>query len=148
MPKAIPKTPRKLYRRSTAAALLDTSINTLKRLEAEGRLTPVRLGRRDVVAERVGVDHRATLITQDHVTALDAGLLGRATRHDVADQRAFGFAQPKTGRQIVGDALNRDAQPAAMHPAVGDQLIHDVLRHVRRHREPDTDVAARRREDL
>ncbi|MFZ1885542.1 MAG: hypothetical protein WAU53_18580 [Rhodoplanes sp.] len=39
---------RRLYRRATAAAVLDTSINMMKRLEKEGKLTPVRLGSRDV----------------------------------------------------------------------------------------------------
>ena len=39
---------RRLYRRATAAAVLDTSINMLKRLEADGKLTVIRLGGRDV----------------------------------------------------------------------------------------------------
>jgi predicted site-specific integrase-resolvase len=39
---------RRLYRRATAAEILDTSITMMKRLEREGRLTPVRLGGRDV----------------------------------------------------------------------------------------------------
>ncbi|MGA8155953.1 MAG: hypothetical protein WB822_07015 [Rhodoplanes sp.] len=39
---------RRLYRRATATAVLDTSINMMKRLEKEGKLTPVRLGSRDV----------------------------------------------------------------------------------------------------
>jgi predicted site-specific integrase-resolvase len=42
------KIERKLYRRATAAALLDTSVTMMKRLEREGRLTAVRLGGRDV----------------------------------------------------------------------------------------------------
>jgi hypothetical protein len=37
-----------LYRRATAAEMLDTSISGLKRLEREGRLTPKRIGKRDV----------------------------------------------------------------------------------------------------
>jgi hypothetical protein len=32
-----------LYRRATAAEMLDTSISGLKRLEREGRLTPKRI---------------------------------------------------------------------------------------------------------
>jgi hypothetical protein len=43
-----PKVARKLYRRATAAAMLDSSVTMMKRLEGEGRLTPVRLGSRDV----------------------------------------------------------------------------------------------------
>jgi hypothetical protein len=38
---------RRLYRRATAAMVLDTSISMLKKLEREGRLTPVRIGARD-----------------------------------------------------------------------------------------------------
>jgi hypothetical protein len=47
--------PRRLYRRATAAALLDTSVNMMKKLEREGRLKPIRLGARDVfyAAEQV-----------------------------------------------------------------------------------------------
>jgi hypothetical protein len=42
------KAARKLYRRATAAAMLDTSVTMMKKLEAAGKLTPVRLGSRDV----------------------------------------------------------------------------------------------------
>ncbi len=48
--------PRKLYRRSTAAALLDTSIHTLRALEQADKLTPVRLGKRDVYYPAEQVD--------------------------------------------------------------------------------------------
>ena len=43
-----PKAPRKLYRRATAAAALDTSISMLKRMERAGKLTPIKIGSRDV----------------------------------------------------------------------------------------------------
>lgn len=46
MPK--PANQRRLVRRATAAEILDTSLSMLKRLEREGRLTPVRLGARDI----------------------------------------------------------------------------------------------------
>jgi predicted site-specific integrase-resolvase len=39
---------RRLYRRSTAAQILDTSVKMLRRLEEAGKLTVVRLGNRDV----------------------------------------------------------------------------------------------------
>jgi len=39
---------RRLYRRSTAAAILDCSVKMLRRLEREGKLKVVRLGQRDV----------------------------------------------------------------------------------------------------
>ena len=42
------KPPRRLYRRATAAEILDSSVSMLKRLEREGRLTPIRIGSRDV----------------------------------------------------------------------------------------------------
>lgn len=47
---------RRLYRRATAAALLDTSINMLKRLEKQGKLTPLRLGGRDIFYRADEVD--------------------------------------------------------------------------------------------
>ena len=39
---------RDLYRRATAAAMLDTSITMTKKLERAGKLTVIRLGTRDV----------------------------------------------------------------------------------------------------
>ncbi|HEY7248687.1 MAG TPA: hypothetical protein VH678_32895 [Xanthobacteraceae bacterium] len=47
---------RQLYRRATAAMILDTSVTMLKKLEREGRLTPVRLGGRDVFYRASEVD--------------------------------------------------------------------------------------------
>lgn len=38
------KPKRRLYKRRTAAEVLDTSVTKLKALEREGRLTPIRLG--------------------------------------------------------------------------------------------------------
>ena len=48
--------PRRLYRRATAAALLDTSVNMMKKLEREGRLKPIRLGQRDVFYDSQRID--------------------------------------------------------------------------------------------
>jgi hypothetical protein len=49
MSRTVPQIPtRRLYRRATAAHLLNCSISLLKRLEKDGRLTPIRLGSRDV----------------------------------------------------------------------------------------------------
>ena len=42
------KPAQQLYKRATAAKILDTSTSTLKLLEKEGRLRPIRLGRRYV----------------------------------------------------------------------------------------------------
>jgi len=39
---------RSLTKRRRAAEILDTSVSTLKRLEREGRLTPRRVGLRDI----------------------------------------------------------------------------------------------------
>jgi hypothetical protein len=39
---------KRLYRRKTAAEILDCDIQLLKRLEKEGKLHAIRLGRRDV----------------------------------------------------------------------------------------------------
>jgi hypothetical protein len=39
---------KKLLRRATAARVLDTSVTMMKRLEAMGRVRPIRLGGRDV----------------------------------------------------------------------------------------------------
>jgi hypothetical protein len=48
--------PRKLLRRATAAAMLDTSITMMKKLEAMGRLRPIVLGLRCVFYDANQVD--------------------------------------------------------------------------------------------
>jgi hypothetical protein len=42
------KPKRLLVRRRTAVEMLDSSVSKLKLLEKQGRLTPIRLGSRDV----------------------------------------------------------------------------------------------------
>jgi hypothetical protein len=42
------KRQRRLVRRATAIEILDTSLSTLKALEKAGKLTPIRIGKRDV----------------------------------------------------------------------------------------------------
>lgn len=50
-------------------------------------------------------------------------------------------------RDIRRKVTDTDAQPAAPHFTVFDQLLHDGYGHVTRHREADADVTSRRRKD-
>ncbi len=49
--------------------------------------------------------------------------------------------------ELRGEVLDLHAEPAAVHLAVVDQLLHDLARHVDRDGEADADVAAAARED-
>jgi predicted site-specific integrase-resolvase len=42
------KPKKRLYKRRTAAQILDVSVSTMKQFEKQGRLTPIRLGKRHV----------------------------------------------------------------------------------------------------
>jgi hypothetical protein len=51
---------KRLYRRKTAAQILDCDIQMLRRAERDGRLTPIRLGLKDVFYACAEVDALAT----------------------------------------------------------------------------------------
>ena len=80
---------------------------------------------------------------------LDAGGRGRAVGLHVVDERAARVLElqaaapyPRSSAAPSRRACARRTWPSPT------QLVHDVLRHVRRNREADADVAARRRQDL
>src|SRR5690606_30143086 len=64
-----------------------------------------------------------------------------------ADHRAVGILDAERVSQVGSQILDRDADPAAPHLAVLDDLPHYGGRHVYRHGEPDADIAAGRRYD-
>src|SRR6185295_7030125 len=84
----------------------------------------------------------------DHVTLLDAGALRGAVLADAGDEYATHLGEVQAAGQVRRDRLRDQTEQAAAHAALLDQLRHHVVRHRRRDREPDADVAAGRREDL
>src|SRR5205823_4647022 len=79
----------------------------------------------------------AAVELDDHVAGAQAGHLGGPALHHVGDEDALALAHAEARGQLVGDVLDGDAEPAAHHAALGDQLAHDHLRLVDRDREAD-----------
>src|SRR5438876_497790 len=72
----------------------------------------------------------------------------RAPGRDRADDDALRLFQAEAFGQVRRDRLHHDTELRPGDLALGPQLIHHVLRHVRRNREADADVAVVAREDL
>ena len=84
---------------------------------------------------------------QDHVADLDPGLGRGVALEHLGDQCAARPVEREPLRDLVGDALDPDPEPAAPGAAEFAKLVDHRLGEVRRDREPDADAAARRRED-
>src|ERR1700687_2573573 len=82
------------------------------------------------------LDRNATQLDDD-VTRLHAGRFGRAVLQHVRHQHAALAEGPEAGGEVVRQILDGDAEPAAHHPALRDELGHDLARHVDRNGEPD-----------
>src|SRR5690606_9757639 len=101
----------------------------------------------DTVADVGRVPDRLTVDGDDHVAHLQAGFLGSRVWGDLGNDHAFLDVDPEGVGQGRGEVLHRDAQHAAPHFAILDELIHHLARHVGRNGEADADVAAGRSED-
>src|SRR5438552_1679123 len=77
------------------------------------------------------LDQRAAQIDDD-VARLHAGGLGRAVLQHVGHQDPALAGNPEPGGELIGQVLDGDAEPAAHHPPVRDQLGHDFAGHVDR----------------
>src|SRR5712692_8716082 len=111
--------------------------------------------RRDLVADHderrraAGLHRRHTLLElrhvldgravelHDDVPGLETGGLGRTVLHHVGDEDAAVLLHPEALGQLRRQLLDDDAQPAPHHPALVDELGHDIPRHVDRDREAD-----------
>src|SRR5262249_23062029 len=78
----------------------------------------------------------------DHVADLEPRALRRVFFHHVGDERAARTIEPERARDVRGDILNRDAEPAARDLTLALQLRNDVFRGVDRRPETDAEVAA------
>src|SRR5690606_3016340 len=83
----------------------------------------------------------------DDIADLDAGLLGRRTGLHFADEGPAIDAEAERLGQSWQHVLNTDADAAALHLAVLEELVDDLADHVARYREADTDIAPRGRQD-
>uniref|UniRef100_A0A0N4Z1E6 LigA n=1 Tax=Parastrongyloides trichosuri TaxID=131310 RepID=A0A0N4Z1E6_PARTI len=91
---------------------------------------------------------RITVHADDHVADLHPATFARGAGRHLGDIGALGvFAQPQSGRRILGQGLDLHAQIAALHAFAAHQLVSDRLGRGRGNGEADADRAARRRED-
>src|SRR5947207_5868668 len=104
-------------------------------------------GQADYVAQLGPAAHRDTIDRDDQIAAVKAGLLGRGAGIDAGDYCPRGVRGTHRLREIRGQVLDRDADPAALHLAIANELVHDPARHVDRHGKADPDIAAARRQD-
>ena len=107
-----------------------------------------RLGQADAAGQVARHTHRLLVDAGDHVTGLQARLLGRAAGRHAGDQRAVGPLEAERRRQRCRQVLQRHAQPRVVDAALGDDLRLRVQRHVERDRERQALEAAALRVDL
>jgi hypothetical protein len=92
--------------------------------------------RRDL-PERVLGALRALAVDRQHdVAGLQAGRRGRAVDVEVGDDDAA-VREPELLRLRVGDVLGHDADPAADHAPVVEDLLHHAAREIDRDRKAD-----------
>src|SRR5690606_6894608 len=96
-------------------------------------------------AQIIRVTNLAAVDSDDHVPGLESRTLGSGARLDLRDERAVLRVEIERFGERRRHGLDIYAEPAAADLAVLDQLIHHAAGHVRRYREADADVTARRR---
>ena len=84
---------------------------------------------------------------RNHIAALDSRGGGRRILLRLRDKRAGGVFQSEIIRDVSGDGLNFNPDPAAGHNAILLELLHDGLDDVARNGEANADAAAGRRKD-
>ena len=98
---------------------------------------------RQLAAEAGGVGYRLAVHRHHHVARLQPRAVRGRAAQDLVDERARGLLQAERRRRLLVDRPDLgDADPAAHHAAVADQLIHHLARQVGGHREADALVAA------
>ena len=101
-----------------------------------------RLGRRDDAAQGArGIDV-LTVEFGDDVSRLQTGFGSRAVREHLGDQGAARVVEVQRLRELVVEALDLHAEPAALDGAVLAKIRDYFLRLIRGDREADADVAA------
>ena len=101
-----------------------------------------------MVAEAVDVVHLLAIERLDDVAALEARAIGCAVRCHGADDGAADVLETEAVGEIRRHRLHDDAELGATDVSVFPQVVHHVLGHVRRNREPDADVRVDRRQHL
>ncbi len=90
----------------------------------------------------VVVRDRRAVVADDHVALGEARASGRAPRVDPPHDGAATARRAERAGQLLGERLDRDAEPSPRDPAALDELRDDALDHVDRDREADA-LAAR-----
>ena len=93
-----------------------------------------------------GVFHRRPGKRHDHIARQHPAILGRTFRN-IGHQRPGSLGQAHRLGHVRRHVLDAHTQPAAAGFAELLQLANDLGHHIRRHRKPDPDRAAGRRQD-
>ena len=96
----------------------------------------------DAVAQIVGAFNGLAIDADDHVVGADVRVFGVRAFHHFRDEGAAGFIQLQALRQVWRHVPNDDAELAAPHFAVVEQLRHHRGDHPGGHGEADADAAA------
>ena len=104
-------------------------------------------GKADHVAQLGPAAHRDAVDGDDQIAGVQTGPLGGRCSIDAGNDRTRGVRRAHCLREIRGQILDHHADPAALHFAIAQDLLHDLARHVDRHGEADPDIAAARRQD-
>jgi hypothetical protein len=98
---------------------------------------------RSWVALRIGTPSAAMTRSPFRMPACSAGDFGT----HFGDQRAFVALGVKGGRQFGREVLRADADAPAPHLAMGNDLLHDEMRHADRQGKSNADITAAGRQD-
>ena len=104
------------------------------RLDVQRR---TRRHRRDPVERFLCAEDRLAVEVRDEIVTLQADERGRSTWSHVADAQRGRRIDAQRRRRRARHFLGFDAQPAASHAAVREDLVHHAAHHVHRNREAD-----------
>src|SRR5262249_47030039 len=96
----------------------------------------------DTVAQFGPAAHRRTVDRHNKIIGPQTGALGGRTGFDPGDDRTLRVFGAQRLSDVRGQTLDRPTDAAALDLAVPGQLVHDLARHVDRHRKADADIAA------
>src|SRR5262249_4688226 len=109
------------------------------------RATHWSLGHHARQVARAG--HRAAVVLDDDVALLETGLRRGRSLVDGGHERSLGAADVEALRELRGERLDADTEPAARHVAGGGQLADDGLGEVDGNRETNADRATAAAQD-
>ena len=101
----------------------------------------------DGISQLAGTLHGDAIERCNDVAGFDAGAIRGRSLHDAGHQGAGRLGETEFLGDVRVDAIKLNAEDAAFHLTVFNELVHDAADHIDRDRKADTDVAAGARQD-